>query len=257
MNNLEFQAVVHLPLFRIRLYLLLSPHSDTRQPHPHLPKHFPHRLLRQLHPQKRRRISRNRPGHRWREARKKRPIPSLRPQRSKRAPNRAPLRTLQPTLQRVNRKHRNPHRHTRRTTCRHDSRQTQIPARLPIRIQRRQPSLDKFVRREIRRGSGPIPRQRHCAPAKHAAQPAGLIQLPHHVHLARVFWLLAWREGFLALDLEEDFDALEGGGYEGLRDGGEETGGGELADGEAGGGDGGEGADEAFAEVVAPEGYGD
>jgi len=61
----------------------------------------------------------------------------------------------------------------------------------------------------------------------------------------------------LALDLEEDFDALEGGGYEGLRDGGEETGGGELADGEAGGGDGGEGADEAFAEVVAPEGYGD
>jgi len=42
-----------------------------------------------------------------------------------------------------------------------------------------------------------------------------------------------------------------------LGDGGEEAGGGELGDGQAGGGDGGEGADEAFAEVVAPEGYGD
>jgi len=61
----------------------------------------------------------------------------------------------------------------------------------------------------------------------------------------------------LTLDLKKDFYALEGGGYQGLGDGGEEAGGGELGDGEAGGGDGAEGGDEAFAEVVAPEGYGD
>lgn len=60
-------------------------------------------------------------------------------------------------------------------------------------------------------------------------------------------------EGFLALDLEEDFDALEGGGDEGHGDGGEEAGGGDLGDGEGGvgGGLGGEATDEGFADVIA------
>lgn len=55
------------------------------------------------------------------------------------------------------------------------------------------------------------------------------------------------------MDLEEDFDALEGGGDEGHGDGGEEAGGGDLGDGEGCGGGslGGEGADEGFADVVA------
>lgn len=51
----------------------------------------------------------------------------------------------------------------------------------------------------------------------------------------------------MALDLEKHFYALEGRGYEGLGDCGEETGGGGLGDCEAGGRDVGDGADESFA----------
>lgn len=57
--------------------------------------------------------------------------------------------------------------------------------------------------------------------------------------------------------LEEDFDALEGSCDEGHWDCGEETGGGDLGDGKLVVFDGGEAPDEAFADVVAPEGDGD
>ena len=55
----------------------------------------------------------------------------------------------------------------------------------------------------------------------------------------------------MALDLEEDFDALEGGGDEGHGDGAEEAGEGDLRDAVGGWGGGREGVDEAFAHVVA------
>ena len=58
------------------------------------------------------------------------------------------------------------------------------------------------------------------------------------------------------MDLEEDLDALEGGGDEGHGDGGEEAGGGELGNCEWSGGvyGGGKGADEALTDVVALDG---
>lgn len=69
------------------------------------------------------------------------------------------------------------------------------------------------------------------------------------------------------MDLQEDFYAFEGGGDEGHGDGGEEAGEGDLSDGEggvAGGGCSGccvlrgrESADEGFADIETPEGYGD
>jgi hypothetical protein len=49
--------------------------------------------------------------------------------------------------------------------------------------------------------------------------------LSHDVYAAAVFGFLAWSEGFLALDLEEHFYALEGGGDGCHGDGGEEAGG--------------------------------
>lgn len=53
------------------------------------------------------------------------------------------------------------------------------------------------------------------------------------------------------MNLEEDFDALERGGDDGLGDGGEEAGGADLSNGELGVFDGGEGFDELFADAVA------
>ena len=55
----------------------------------------------------------------------------------------------------------------------------------------------------------------------------------------------------MALDLEEDFHALEGCGDDCLGDGGEEAGGADLGDGELAVFDGGEGLDELFADAVA------
>ena len=84
-----------------------------------------------------------------------------------------------------------------------------------------------------------------------------MVELADDVEAAAVFWLLAGFERLLALDLEDDFDALKGGGDCGHGDGGEETCCGDLGDGEAvGGGDGGDGGDDLFADVVAPEGDG-
>ena len=61
---------------------------------------------------------------------------------------------------------------------------------------------------------------------------------------------------FLALDLEEDFDAFEGGGDEGHGDGGEEAGEGDLRDAVLVVGYGREGVYEAFPHVVALGGKG-
>jgi hypothetical protein len=62
---------------------------------------------------------------------------------------------------------------------------------------------------------------------------------------------------FLALDLQQYFDALEGRRDGRHGDGGEEACGGDLCDREAVVFDGGEALDEAFADVVAPEGDSD
>ena len=127
-----------------------------------------------------------------------------------------------------------------------------------MRIDGRHQPLHVLVRGEIRRGAWPVAGQRHGAAAEDTFDAALGVELAHDVEAAGVAGLFAGGEGFLALDLEEDFDALEGSGDEGHGDGGEEAGGGELGDGEGGGvggggggGGGGEGGDEVFADAVA------
>jgi hypothetical protein len=210
--------------------------------------------MRQFDPQKRRRIRRHRPRHRRRKPWEKRPQPPISIQAPHRPPDRRPpLRALQPALDRIHRKHRDPHRHARARPRHRNRTQTQLPLRLPLRVLRRHPPLRVFISREIRRGAGPVARERHGRAAENAADAAVLVELADDVDATGVAGFLAGGERLLALDLEEDFDALEGGGDEGHGDGGEEAGGGDLGDGEGGGGGGlgGEGADEGFADVVA------
>jgi len=216
-------------------------------------KHPRHRLLSQLHPQESRRIGRHRPRHCGREPRKERLDPPPRPQLPARPRyRRIPRRTLQPALNRIHRKHGNPHGHPRRRPRRHDGRKAQLPRRLPRdTIHRRHPPLYRLVRREIRRRPGPVARQRHGATAKDAAHAALPVELADDVEAAGVFGLFAGFELLLALDLQQHFYALEGGGDEGLGNGGEEAGGGDLGDGEGVVFDGAEAGHEPFAEVVA------
>ena len=81
--------------------------------------------------------------------------------------------------------------------------------------------------------------------------------MSYDVHTAAVFGLFARREVFLALDLEEDFYALEGRCDQGHGDCGEEPGSGDLGYGELVVFYRGESADEVLAYVVAPEGHRD
>ena len=116
-----------------------------------------------------------------------------------------------------------------------------------------QSPLHILVCGEIGGGAGPVAGERHGRAAEDAFDAAFLVELADDVDAAGVAGFLPRREGFLALDLEEHFDALEGGGDEGHGDGGEEAGGGDLGDAEwgVGGGVRGEAADERFADVIA------
>ena len=216
--------------------------------------------MRQLHPQERRRIRRHRPRQRRPKPREKRPVPTLRIEPLHHPPNgNIPLRRLQPTLHSINREHRNPHRHARTRTRTRNSRQAELARRLARdRVLGRKRALDVLVGSEVGGGAGAVAGERGGGAAEDGAQAAFGVELAHDVGAAGVFGLFAWRELLLALDLQDDLDALEGGGDGCHGDGGEEAGGGDLADGEgAVGGDGAGRADDVFAEVVAPEGDGD
>lgn len=118
-------------------------------------------------------------------------------------------------------------------------------------------ALDVLVGGKVGGGAGPVAGEGGGAAAEDAADAAFAVELADDVEAAAVLGLLAGGELLLALNLEDDLDALKGGGDHGHGDGGEEARGRDLADGVALGGDGRDGADDLLAEVVAPEGHGD
>lgn len=203
--------------------------------------------MRQLYAQERERIRRHAPRQRRPQSREKRLVPSPGIDLPHDAPDRRPaLRALQPALHRVDREDQQPHGHASRASRYHHSAQTQLVAfaQLP---------LHDLVRGKIRRAAWAIAGQRGHRAAKDAAEPAFLIELPHDVDTTFVL-LLA---GGLALDLQEDFDTLEGRSDERHGDSGEEAGSGDLRDGQLVVFHGREAAHEAFSDIVAPEGDGD
>ena len=212
--------------------------------------------MRQLDSQKRRRIRRHRPRHGRAHAWKKSSQPPTPIEAGNRAADRRPpLRALQATLHGIDGEHRDPHRHAGCPSRRHHSREAEIAGRVPVSVFGCHFPLDVLVRREIRCAAGAVAREGHGAAAEDGFDAAFFVELADDVEAAGVAGLFARGEGFLALDLEEDFDAFEGGGDEGHGDGGEEAGEGDLGDGEwlggGEGGGGGEGPDEGFAHVVA------
>lgn len=118
-------------------------------------------------------------------------------------------------------------------------------------------ALDVLVGGKVGGRAGTVAGKGGGAAAEDAAHTALTIELADDIETTAVLGLLAGGELLLALDLQDDLDALEGGGDGGHGDGGEETGGGGLSDGQTVGGDGGDVADELLAEVVAPEGNSD
>lgn len=120
-----------------------------------------------------------------------------------------------------------------------------------------EPALDVLVGGEVRGGAGPVAGESGDAAAEDGAQAALTVELADDVDAAAVLWLLAGGKRLLALNLENNLDALKGGGDGGLGDGGEEAGGGDLADGEAVGADAGDAADNLLADTISPERNGD
>lgn len=170
---------------------------------------------------------------------------------------RAALCALQPALNGIDRENGDPHGNTRGTARHHDGRQRELPGFTRHGILWCELPLHDFVRSEVTRGAWPVTGKRHGRPTEHGAHAAFLVQLTHDVDAARVFGLLAGGELLLALDLKQDFDALEGSGDERHGDSAEEAGGRDLGDGEGVVFDGGEGGYELLADIIAPEGDGD
>lgn len=168
------------------------------------------------------------------------------------------LSGLQTRLDGVNGEDGNPHGHTGTSTGACNGRQAQLASRLAsLRVCRAQLALNNLVGGEVSSASGAVTSEGSSAAAEDGAQAALTVELAHDVETTVVLGLFAGRELLLALDLEDDLDALEGGGNGGHGNGGEETGGGELAGREATGADGRGCADDLLAEIVAPEGDGD
>lgn len=133
----------------------------------------------------------------------------------------------------------NPHGHAGTGTGAGNGRQAQLAGGLAgLGVRRAQLALDDLVGGEVGGASGAVAGEGGGAAAEDGAQAALAVELAHDVEAAVVFGLLAGRELLLALDLEDDLDALKGGGDGGRGDGGEEAGGGELAGREAVGADG-------------------
>lgn len=217
--------------------------------------------MRQLHAQKGRRVRRHRSRQRRAETREKRAQPALAVDLTDDPANRhiAALGRLQPRFDRVDREHGDPHGHAGSSTSTRNGRQAELARGLACnRVHRREAALDILVGGKVRGGARAIAGQGGGGPAEDGAHATLAVELADDVDAARIAGFLARLE-LLVLDLQDDFDTLEGGGDGGHGDGGEETGGGDLGDGEGavGGGYGGDGADEVLAYVVAPEGDGD
>lgn len=165
---------------------------------------------------------------------------------------------LEARLDSIDRENGNPHGNTGTSTGASHGRQAQLAGRLSSDgILGAQTLLDNLVSGKVRSASGPVTSKGRNAATEDGANAALAVELAHDVQAAAVLWLLAGRELLLALDLQDDLDALEGGGDGRHGDGGEEAGGGELAGGQAVGPNGRDAADDLLAEIVAPEGHGD
>lgn len=165
---------------------------------------------------------------------------------------------LQAGLDGVNGENGDPHGNTRSSSSACHSSQAELAAGLASnRIDGGQTALDILVGGEVGGGTGTVTGEGGGGASEDAADAALAVELADDVDSAVVLGLLAGGQLLLALDLQNDLDALERGGNRRHGDGGEETGGGDLGDGEALGPDGGDGGDELLAEIVAPEGDGD
>lgn len=118
-------------------------------------------------------------------------------------------------------------------------------------------ALDVLVGGKVRGGTRAVTGESSDAAAENGAHTTLLVELADDVETAAVLGLLARGEGLLTLDLEDDLDALKGGGNGRHGDGGKETSGGDLADGEAVRANRGDVADYRLADTIAPEGNGD
>lgn len=255
--SLLFAALHPRPLPQYPQALISLPGAPSRKPLL-IVKHLRHSLLRQFHTQERRRISRHRPSHRRSNTREESLEATTTIQLPRHTTNaHIPRTRLQLALDRVDGKHGDPHRDTRRTARGHDGRQTEVTSGLAVGVFGAQVALRGLVRREVENGARTVAGQRHGGSAEDRPQAAFLVQLAHDVDAAGVLWLLARRELFLALDLQEDFDALEGRRDQRHGDRGEEACCADLGGAELVVLDCGEGSDERFAHVVAPETDGD
>ncbi|KAI6759756.1 hypothetical protein HG530_010436 [Fusarium avenaceum] len=93
------------------------------------------------------------------------------------------------------------------------------------RINRRHLALDVLVGGEIGSGTRSVTGEGSGAAAEDTADSTLLVQLADNVDAAVVLGLLARGKLLLALDLQDDLDALEGGGDGRHGNGGDETGG--------------------------------
>ena len=168
------------------------------------------------------------------------------------------LGRLQPRLDGIDGEDGNPHGHTSGGAGTGDGREAEVSGGLAgDGVLGAQLPLDVLVGGKVGSRAGSVAGQSGHAAPEDAAHAALAVQLTHHVDAAAVLGLLAGRELLLALDLQDDLYALEGGRDGGHGYGGEEAGGGDLGDGQAVGGHGGKVANELLAEIVAPEGDGD
>lgn len=166
---------------------------------------------------------------------------------------------LQTALDGINGENGDPHSHTGTSTSNGNGRQTQLAVGLASDgVLGGELLFDVLVGGKVGGGAGTVAGKGGNAAAEDGADTALFVEVADDIDGAVVLGLLARLEDLLALDLEDDLDALKGGGDGGHGNGGQETGSGDLANGEgAVGVGGGEVADDLLADIVAPKGDGD
>lgn len=223
-------------------------------------KSLVHRLVRKLNAKEGSRVGRNRTSNRGPKPREEGADTAPGIQLADDAPDGdGPLRGLETRLDGINGENGRPHGHTGGRAGSRDGEEAQLALRLAgDGVARGEAALDVLVGGEVGGGAGAVAGEGGGGAAEDGADAALAVELADDVGGSGVAGLLARLE-VLGLHLQDDLDALKGGGDGSHGDGGEEAGGGGLADGEGGVGVfvGREGADDGFAEVVAPEGDGD
>lgn len=258
-------SIVSAALAPTRFLLTIKPKTEFRcsqifSPKPSVLsiKRLPHSLMSQLHAQKGSSIGRNSTSQRRSKAREERLVATLSVKFTNNTTQRdVALGSLQTRLDSIDGEDGDPHGDTGSSSGAGNCRQTQLASRLSGNsILGAQFALDVLVGGEVGGGSRTIAGKSGDAAAEDAAQTALAVQAAGDVETTAVLGLFAGGESLLTLDLEDDLDALKGGGDGGHGDGGEETGGGNLSNRQAVRADGGGGRDELLAEVVSPEGNG-